>query len=100
MQPAALLHMAGQAPAHPHSPPRAPALRRWEDIAEAAAEEERREEEGGLPQEEEPDIFELEGGLIAGALTAVALLRPGYSTGLANDRRAGLMASIAAMLCT
>ena len=44
----------------PANPPHHPNCR-WEDIAEAAAEEERREEEGGLPQEEEPDIFELEG---------------------------------------
>jgi hypothetical protein len=45
---------------NPTSTPPCPP-RRWEDIAEVRGEE-AREEEGGLPPEEEPDIFELEGG--------------------------------------
>ena len=85
-------HAAGCPPAHgrPSSSctsslvPTCPALCRWEDIAEAAAEEERREEEGGLPQEEEPDIFELEG-----ESAAVALWRSVHSTGTARGGAAG-----------
>ncbi|PRW34096.1 RNA polymerase I-specific transcription initiation factor RRN3-like [Chlorella sorokiniana] len=52
---------------------------RWEDIAEAAAEEERREEEGGLPQEEEPDIFELEG------MSELDLANGGSGSGSGDD---------------
>ena len=53
---------------------------RWEDIVDVQTEE-AKEEEGGLPKEEEPDIFELEGGCGAasrGALRwAGAVLHPG-----------------------